>query len=148
VRTSASRIVQLPSQACRITSDLLTESIHTATSRQNMTDNRLRVGIIGAGEVAQVIHLPALAMLSHLYITTAVCDILKKVGLAQTIMTDHHLTPPRTQTTAPPNSTYHLPPQTPKTSSQAKTSMSSSTSPRTSFMSRTPLLHCAPASTS
>lgn len=44
-----------------------------------MTDNRLRVGIIGAGEVAQVIHLPALAMLSHLYITTAVCDISEKV---------------------------------------------------------------------
>jgi hypothetical protein len=44
-----------------------------------MADNRLRVGIIGAGEVAQVIHLPALAMLSHLYITTAVCDISKKV---------------------------------------------------------------------
>lgn len=44
-----------------------------------MSDNRLRVGIIGAGEVAQVIHLPALAMLNHQYITTAVCDISKKV---------------------------------------------------------------------
>jgi hypothetical protein len=49
------------------------------TITHNMADNRLRVGIIGAGEVAQVIHLPALAMLSHLYITTAVCDISKKV---------------------------------------------------------------------
>lgn len=44
-----------------------------------MADNRLRVGILGAGEVAQVIHLPALAMLSHLFTTTAICDISKKV---------------------------------------------------------------------
>ncbi|KAL0261450.1 hypothetical protein SLS55_002880 [Diplodia seriata] len=36
---------------------------------------KLRVGIIGAGEVAQVIHLPALALLSHLYTVTAICDI-------------------------------------------------------------------------
>lgn len=48
-----------------------------------MAENRLRVGIIGAGEVAQVIHLPALAMLSHLYVTTAVCDISKKVTTYQ-----------------------------------------------------------------
>ncbi|QDS74765.1 hypothetical protein FKW77_001478 [Venturia effusa] len=39
---------------------------------------RLRVGIIGAGEVAQVIHLPVLAMLNHLYTTTIICDISKK----------------------------------------------------------------------
>lgn len=50
-----------------------------------MSDNRLRVGIIGAGEVAQVIHLPALAMLSHQYITTAVCDISKKVTFRHAI---------------------------------------------------------------
>ena len=48
-----------------------------------MADTRLRVGIIGAGEVAQVIHLPALAMVSHLYVTTAVCDISKKVTTYQ-----------------------------------------------------------------
>lgn len=28
---------------------------------------KLRVGILGAGEVAQVIHLPTLALLNHLY---------------------------------------------------------------------------------
>lgn len=40
----------------------------------------LRVGIIGAGEVAQVIHLPVLTLLRHLYTTTAICDISKKVN--------------------------------------------------------------------
>ncbi|KAF2207017.1 hypothetical protein CERZMDRAFT_71902 [Cercospora zeae-maydis SCOH1-5] len=39
------------------------------------TQKRLRVGVIGAGEVAQVIHLPVLSLLSHLFITTAICDI-------------------------------------------------------------------------
>jgi predicted dehydrogenase len=57
-----------------------------------MTDNRLRVGIIGAGEVAQVIHLPALAMLSHLYITTAVCDISKKVRINYSNAHTHQMT--------------------------------------------------------
>jgi predicted dehydrogenase len=59
-----------------------------------MAENKLRVGIIGAGEVAQVIHLPALAMLSHLYDTTAVCDISKKVTTWQNIhkfKSDHWL---------------------------------------------------------
>lgn len=45
-----------------------------------MAYNKLRVGIIGAGEVAQVIHLPALAMLNHLYTVTAICDISQKVN--------------------------------------------------------------------
>lgn len=35
----------------------------------------LRVGVIGAGEVAQVIHLPTLSLLSHLYQVTSICDI-------------------------------------------------------------------------
>ncbi|KAI5368255.1 putative gfo/Idh/MocA-like oxidoreductase, NAD(P)-binding domain superfamily [Septoria linicola] len=39
---------------------------------------KLRVGVVGAGEVAQVIHLPLLGLLSHLYTTTAICDISKK----------------------------------------------------------------------
>lgn len=49
-----------------------------------MSDQVLRVGILGAGEVAQVIHLPALAMLSHLYSVTAICDISQKVGIPKT----------------------------------------------------------------
>lgn len=63
-----------------------TESSHCQLKFFTMADNRLRVGIIGAGEVAQVIHLPALAMLSHLYITTAVCDISEKVRTYQSIL--------------------------------------------------------------
>jgi predicted dehydrogenase len=35
----------------------------------------LGVGIIGAGEVAQVIHLPTLSFLSHLYTVVAICDV-------------------------------------------------------------------------
>ncbi|CAF9912555.1 MAG: hypothetical protein HETSPECPRED_000971 [Heterodermia speciosa] len=40
-----------------------------------MSVQPLRVGIIGAGEVAQVIHLPTLSLLSRLYIVVAICDI-------------------------------------------------------------------------
>lgn len=39
---------------------------------------QLRVGIIGAGEVAQVIHLPVLSMLAHLYSVSIICDLSKK----------------------------------------------------------------------
>lgn len=45
-------------------------------------EKRLRVGIIGAGEVAQVIHLPVLALLSYLFTTTIICDISEQVRLA------------------------------------------------------------------
>ncbi|KAI5240435.1 NAD(P)-binding protein [Aureobasidium subglaciale] len=46
-----------------------------------MTDSttRLRIGIIGAGEVTQIIHLPTLCQLSHLYEFTAICDLSRKV---------------------------------------------------------------------
>ena len=36
---------------------------------------QLRVGVIGLGEVAQVIHLPILEALAHRYSLTAICDI-------------------------------------------------------------------------
>lgn len=39
---------------------------------------KLRVGILGAGDVAQVVHLPTLALLDHLYSVEIVCDISKK----------------------------------------------------------------------
>ncbi|KAF1985021.1 NAD(P)-binding protein [Aulographum hederae CBS 113979] len=42
------------------------------------SQRKLRVGIIGAGEVSQVIHLPILAMLSHLYTISAICDVSQK----------------------------------------------------------------------
>ena len=38
----------------------------------------LRVGVIGAGEVAQVIHLPTLRLMNHLYTVTAICDLSQK----------------------------------------------------------------------
>lgn len=40
--------------------------------------NRLRVGIVGGGEVAQVIHIPTLQLLSHLYTVSAICDLSQK----------------------------------------------------------------------
>ncbi|KAK0118490.1 hypothetical protein ONS95_007383 [Cadophora gregata] len=41
----------------------------------NQNSPILRVGIIGAGLVAQVIHLPTLALLAHLYTVISICDI-------------------------------------------------------------------------
>jgi predicted dehydrogenase len=38
----------------------------------------LRVGLIGAGEVSQTIHLPTLSLLTHLYTVVAICDISPK----------------------------------------------------------------------
>ena len=43
-----------------------------------MTTVVLRVGLIGAGEVAQVIHLPTLQLLTHLYTVSAICDMSQK----------------------------------------------------------------------
>ncbi|CAA9585825.1 MAG: GH109 [uncultured Thermomicrobiales bacterium] len=37
--------------------------------------NPLRVGVIGLGEVAQIIHLPILSSMSNRYALTAICDI-------------------------------------------------------------------------
>jgi predicted dehydrogenase len=46
--------------------------------------NKLRVGVIGLGEVAQVIHLPVLESLADRYQVTAACDIspglLRRIG--------------------------------------------------------------------
>lgn len=38
-------------------------------------DGRIRVGIIGSGAIAQIIHLPALRQLRHLFEVTALCDL-------------------------------------------------------------------------
>lgn len=37
--------------------------------------SRLRVGIVGCGEVTQILHLPSLYHLNHLFEVTALCDI-------------------------------------------------------------------------
>lgn len=72
--------------------------VHYTTEMAD-SSQRLRIGIIGAGEgkqwkehgmegatgvdicmsVTQIIHLPTLCQLSHLYDITAVCDLSKKV---------------------------------------------------------------------
>ncbi|MFD2612069.1 Gfo/Idh/MocA family protein [Paenibacillus gansuensis] len=40
---------------------------------------RVKVGIIGLGEVAQIIHLPILQGMSELYEVTAICDVSEKL---------------------------------------------------------------------
>ena len=41
-----------------------------------MGTRRLRVGLVGAGVIAQVMHLHYLAELSDLFEVTAICDIV------------------------------------------------------------------------
>ncbi|KAI5776260.1 hypothetical protein EDC01DRAFT_777860 [Geopyxis carbonaria] len=43
-----------------------------------MASQRLRVGILGAGQVAQVVHLPTLALLDELYETVAIADVSRQ----------------------------------------------------------------------
>ncbi|KAJ2918566.1 hypothetical protein MD484_g1906, partial [Candolleomyces efflorescens] len=43
------------------------------------TDQIIRVGIVGAGEVAQTTHLPTLGLLSHLYKVVALCDVSRNL---------------------------------------------------------------------
>ena len=41
--------------------------------------SRIRVGIVGCGEVAQIIHLPSLYQLGDLFEVTAICDVSERV---------------------------------------------------------------------
>lgn len=41
--------------------------------------SRLRIGIIGCGDVTQIIHLPSLYQLSERFAVTAICDVSQKV---------------------------------------------------------------------
>lgn len=41
--------------------------------------SRFRIGIIGCGSVAQIVHLPTLYQLRHLFEVTAICDVSDKV---------------------------------------------------------------------
>ncbi|EST05101.1 Oxidoreductase, N-terminal [Kalmanozyma brasiliensis GHG001] len=41
---------------------------------------KLRVGVVGAGEVTQVVHLPTLKFLSDQYAVTAICDVSKQAA--------------------------------------------------------------------
>ncbi|MCJ1390994.1 hypothetical protein MMC18_003855 [Xylographa bjoerkii] len=57
---------------------------------------KLRVGILGAGEVAQVIHLPTLTLLSSLFTLTSICDISAQTAshCAAKFHIPHHTTSP------------------------------------------------------
>ena len=44
-------------------------------NRKAAAVTRLRVGVIGLGEVAQIVHLPILEALPEQYEIAAVCDI-------------------------------------------------------------------------
>lgn len=44
-------------------------------SGQDSAPPRVRVGIIGCGEIAQVAHIPTLNLLSHLFEITFLCDV-------------------------------------------------------------------------
>lgn len=50
----------------------------TATNGHVAKDRVLRVGIIGCGEISQVVHIPNINALSHLFKTTYLCDISKQ----------------------------------------------------------------------
>ncbi|SJX63377.1 uncharacterized protein SRS1_14195 [Sporisorium reilianum f. sp. reilianum] len=41
---------------------------------------KLRVGVVGAGEVTQVVHLPTLTFLSDQYTVTAICDVSREAA--------------------------------------------------------------------
>src|SRR5919204_2445025 len=45
----------------------------------NQDSRRVRVGVIGCGEVAQIIHLPTLSQLADRFEVTALCDISRTV---------------------------------------------------------------------
>jgi len=50
--------------------------------RQPLADGRLRVGVVGCGVIAQVMHLPHLLELDHLFALQAVCDISEPTARA------------------------------------------------------------------
>jgi predicted dehydrogenase len=43
------------------------------------TSSRIRVGVVGCGEVTQIMHLPTLAQLTDLFEVTALCDVSPQV---------------------------------------------------------------------
>jgi len=52
-----------------------------------MPPARIRVGVVGCGLIAQVMHLPHLRELSELYEVAAVCDI--SASLAERVASDY-----------------------------------------------------------
>jgi len=58
---------------------------------------RIRVGVIGCGEAAQILHLPTLSQLSDLYEVTALCDVSRTVldGVGNLWGIERRVTDPR-----------------------------------------------------
>src|SRR5919205_4036581 len=52
-------------------------------SKRSTTVERIRMGVAGCGEIAQIMHLPFLAELRDLFEVRAVCDI--SPGLVETV---------------------------------------------------------------
>ena len=50
-----------------------------APQTQEIEMTKLRIGIIGCGEVTQIMHLPSLTQLSGLFTVTALCDVSNQV---------------------------------------------------------------------
>jgi len=46
--------------------------------RQLTPTEAIRIGLLGAGEVSQVVHLPTLSLLSDLYTIVGICDVSKE----------------------------------------------------------------------
>jgi len=51
----------------------------TATESVFRSEKIIRVGVVGAGEVAQTTHLPTLGLLSHLFKVVALCDVSRQL---------------------------------------------------------------------
>jgi predicted dehydrogenase len=52
-----------------------TQETNIPRSNEKRTSRRIRIGIVGCGEVTQIMHRPSLSQLADLYEVTALCDI-------------------------------------------------------------------------
>ena len=75
----------------------LTEKSIGQSSGESSAKRRLRIGIVGCGEVTQIIHAPALYQLSDRFEITALCDVspavleqLGKLWNVNILSTDYH----------------------------------------------------------
>src|SRR6478609_1572117 len=76
----------------------MSNQIEKAGSRENasLPKRRLRIGLVGCGEVTQIIHWPSLFQLADRFEVTALCDvsplIVEKLGKAWNVqgLTTHH----------------------------------------------------------
>ena len=53
----------------------LTQETDNQRTNGKRTSRKIRIGIVGCGEVTQIMHWPSLNQLADLYEVTALCDI-------------------------------------------------------------------------